>query len=188
MTTKSKRPPLLAIWVALVVYALDLLTKTWAVHALQGRDPVRVVGDFVTLTLVRNPGAAFSFGTGSTWVITILVLVIVAVVCWQIPKAGSRSWAVALGLILGGGLGNLTDRFFRSPGPGRGHVVDFVDVGSWPVFNVADMAVVCGGALIALLVIRDGRAEPSQPKPEDPAGPTGPAEPANPPKGASDAL
>lgn len=141
------------IVIAVLVYAADLVTKTVAVHLLDPSDPVEVIGDFATLHLVRNSGAAFSMATGYTWVLTLIAVIVVAVIIRFSRRLRSAGWAVGLGLVLGGALGNLTDRFFREPGPLRGHVVDFISVGSWPVFNVADSAVVCGAILLVVLTL-----------------------------------
>jgi len=138
---------------ALAAYLLDLLTKTLAVAYLDPADPVQIIGDTVTLTLIRNSGAAFSMATGYTWILTFVALAVVAVIIRYSRRLGSLGWVIGLGLVLGGALGNLTDRIFREPGPLRGHVVDFVSVGWWPVFNVADSAVVCGAVLLVVLTL-----------------------------------
>jgi signal peptidase II len=142
--------------VAFAVLVLDVVTKVVAVASLEDREPVRLLGGSVYLVLVRNPGAAFSMATGMTWLLT-LVAVGVVIVLLRIGRTlQSTAWAIGLGLVLGGALGNLIDRFLRSPGPMRGHVVDFLSVfapdGSvWPVFNVADSGVVCGAILLVVL-------------------------------------
>ena len=132
---------------AAVVLALDVVTKVLAVKLLRPGVPVSIIGDTVTWTLVRNSGAAFSMATGYTWVLTLVATGVVVGIMWMGRRLVSPWWAVGLGMILGGALGNLVDRFFRSPGPLRGHVVDFLSIGWWPVFNVADPAVV-GGAIL----------------------------------------
>lgn len=137
----------LLLVVAGVVLALDVVTKVLAVKFLVPGQPVSIIGDTVTWTLVRNSGAAFSMATGYTWVLTLVALGVVIGIIWMGRRLVSPWWAVGLGMILGGALGNLVDRMFRSPGPMRGHVVDFFSVGWWPVFNVADPAVV-GGAIL----------------------------------------
>lgn len=139
--------------VAVVIYLADLLTKTLAVAYLTPGDPVSIIGDVVTLRLIRNSGAAFSMATGYTWILTIIAVIVVAVIIRFSAKLASPGWAIGLGLVLGGALGNLTDRFFREPGVLRGHVVDFVSVGWWPIFNVADSAVVCGAVLLVVLTL-----------------------------------
>ncbi len=137
----------LLVTVALLVLILDVVTKVLAVKFLKPGEPVSIIGDTVTWTLVRNSGAAFSMATGYTWVLTLVALAVVAGIIWMGRRLVSTWWAVGLGMILGGALGNLIDRIFRSPGPLRGHVVDFLSIGWWPVFNVADPAVV-GGAIL----------------------------------------
>jgi len=141
-----RRLPLL-LSVASAVLILDVVTKILAVKYLTPGVPVSIIGDTVTWTLVRNSGAAFSMATGYTWVLTLVAVGVVVGIMWMGRRLVSPWWAVGLGMILGGALGNLVDRFFRSPGPLRGHVVDFFSVGWWPVFNVADPAVV-GGAIL----------------------------------------
>ena len=144
--------------IAVLVLAADLVTKVVAVAQLEGREPVQLLGGLVYLQLVRNPGAAFSLATGYTWVLTIVAAAVVVVIIRVARRLRSTGWAVALGLVLGGALGNLTDRIFRAPGPLQGHVVDFVSVFApdgrvWPVFNVADSSIVSGGVLLVLLAL-----------------------------------
>src|ERR1700756_5071633 len=127
----------LLLSVAAVVLTLDIVTKVIAVKLLPPGQPVSIIGDTVTWTLVRNSGAAFSMATGYTWVLTLIATGVVVGIFWMGRRLVSPWWAVGLGLILGGATGNLVDRFFRAPGPLRGHVVDFLSVGWWPVFNVA---------------------------------------------------
>lgn len=141
----------LLLSVAGVVLALDVITKVLAVKLLTPGQPVSIIGDTVTWTLVRNSGAAFSMATGYTWVLTLVATGVVVGIFWMGRRLVSPWWAVGLGMILGGALGNLMDRFFRSPGPLRGHVVDFLSIGWWPVFNVADPAVVGGAILLVVL-------------------------------------
>lgn len=161
---------------AVVVFALDLVTKIIAVSALEGREPVRILGGAVYLQLLRNPGAAFSMATGMTWVLAIVAIAVVVAIVWLSRRLRSTGWAIGLGLVLAGALGNLVDRIFRAPGPLQGHVIDFVSVFApngdvWPVFNVADSGIVIGGVLIVLLTLLgreyDGtrpreKAEPTQ--------------------------
>jgi signal peptidase II len=143
----------LLLTVAAVILVLDLVTKVLAVKLLTPGMPVSIIGDTVTWTLVRNSGAAFSMATGYTWVLTLVAMGVVVGIIWMGRRLVSPWWAVGLGMILGGALGNLVDRFFRSPGPLRGHVVDFLSIGWWPVFNVADPAVVGGAILLVGLSI-----------------------------------
>jgi signal peptidase II len=136
------------IVIAFFILAFDLVTKIAVVHFIAPGRPVEIIGDVVTLRLVRNPGAAFSMATGMTWLLTIVAICVVIAVIRIGRTLRSPWWAIGLGLVLGGALGNLIDRFFRSPGPLQGHVVDFVSVGWWPVFNVADSSIVCGAILL----------------------------------------
>lgn len=144
--------------VAVTVFVLDLVTKVLAVGALEGREPVRVLGGLAYLQLLRNPGAAFSMATGMTWVLALVAFAVVLAIIWLSRKLRSIGWAIGLGLVLAGALGNLVDRLFRAPGVLQGHVIDFISVFApngeiWPVFNVADSAIVVGGALIVLLTV-----------------------------------
>ncbi|WP_280229782.1 signal peptidase II [Nocardia cyriacigeorgica] len=150
------RPPQrlrLLLVIAAVLFALDLLTKVLVVATLTPGEPVYLIGDVVRLSLVRNPGAAFSMATGMTWLLTLVAAAVVIGVIRIGRTLRSLWWAVGLGMVLGGALGNLVDRLFRSPGPLQGHVVDFVAVGWWPVFNVADSAIVCGAILLVVLTV-----------------------------------
>jgi signal peptidase II len=144
--------------IAVLVLAADVVTKVIAVAQLGGREPVELLGGLVYLQLVRNPGAAFSLATGYTWVLTLVAIGVVVVIIRVARRLRSTGWAVALGLVLGGALGNLADRIFRSPGPLQGHVVDMVSLFApdgrvWPVFNVADSSIVSGGVLLVLLAL-----------------------------------
>jgi signal peptidase II len=134
--------------VAAVILGVDIVTKVLAVRMLTPGQPVSIIGDTVTWTLVRNSGAAFSMATGYTWILTLIATAVVIGIVWMGRRLLSPWWAIGLGMILGGALGNLVDRFFRWPGPLQGHVVDFLSVGWWPVFNVADASVVGGAALL----------------------------------------
>ncbi|ALG15515.1 signal peptidase II [Kibdelosporangium phytohabitans] len=163
MSTESEpeetRPPRKAAFLlgtAVVFFALDLVTKVVALARLEGKEPVRALGGLVYLQIVRNPGAAFSIATGMTWVLALVAIGVVVAIIWILPKLRSGGWAIGLGLVLAGALGNLVDRFFRAPGPLRGHVVDFLSLfapngEAWPVFNVADSSIVVGGILIVVL-------------------------------------
>ncbi|WP_374230275.1 signal peptidase II [Rhodococcus sp. ARC_M12] len=141
----------LLIVIAAVILVFDLVTKIVVVHYVKPGNPIEVFGDVVTLRLVRNPGAAFSMATGMTWLLTVVAVAVVIGVIKIGRTLRSPWWALGLGLVLGGALGNLIDRFFRAPGPFQGHVVDFVSVGWWPVFNVADSSIVCGAILLVVL-------------------------------------
>ena len=138
----------LLVTVASVILAVDVVTKVLAVRLLTPGQPVAIIDETVTWTLVRNSGAAFSMATGYTWILTLIATAVVIGIVWMGRRLVSLWWAVGLGMILGGALGNLVDRFLRWPGPLRGHVVDILSIGWWPVFNVADASVVGGAALL----------------------------------------
>jgi signal peptidase II len=140
--------------VAVVAYLLDLLTKTLALRRLEQGTPVEVLGDWFRLTLVFNPGAAFSLGTSATVFLSLFAIVAAGAVLFVARSVGDLLWAVGLGLLLGGILGNLTDRVFRDPGPLRGHVVDMFQVPNWPVFNIADMCINVAAAIIVVQAFR----------------------------------
>jgi signal peptidase II len=140
--------------VAAAVLALDVLTKVLVVAELEGRRTLELLGGQLLIRVSRNSGAAFSFAEGATLVFTTVAVVVVVVIVRVARRLHSRGWAVSLGLLLGGASGNLVDRLLRSPGPGRGAVVDFLDFQVWPSFNVADSAIVTGGLLAVLLSLR----------------------------------
>ncbi len=146
----------------MLVLAADQLAKYLALENLPYQEPVEVLGDFLSFYLTRNPGAAFSLGEEVTWIFTIALAVVAVVIGWLAARrVRSRLWAVTLGLLLGGVLGNLTDRLFREPGFGVGHVIDFINTpwmwffpGMSPaIYNIADIFIVCDMIAIALLVL-----------------------------------
>lgn len=152
----------LVFWgVALAAYAVDVSTKQLALHHVAPGERIRLLGEVLQLTLVRNPGAAFSTGTRFTFLFSALAIAAVVFVLWLSRRVEHRGWALAFGLLLAGVAGNLTDRLFRDPGPLRGHVVDFLALPHWPVFNVADMCIDAAAGLMILLSFRgialDGR-------------------------------
>jgi signal peptidase II len=165
----------LLLAIAVGVLVLDIVTKITVVATLS-RRPVVLLGGFLTLRVSRNPGAAFSIGTSLSLVYTAIAVGVIVVILRTARRIRSLSWAITLGLLLGGATGNLADRLFRYPGPLRGWVVDWIQVPHWPVFNLADSAITCGGVLAVLLALRgigiDGsrigsRAKPAQ---DGPAG------------------
>jgi signal peptidase II len=153
--TTSQRPSTqliaLLVGVAVICYGLDQATKAWASSALDPAQPKQLVGNLLQLRLTHNPGAAFSIATNATWVLTIVAAAVIVATIFFARRLRSKPWACALGLLIGGALGNLTDRFVRPPGGGKGHVVDFLELPHWPIFNVADCCVVSAACLIALL-------------------------------------
>ena len=151
-TPRARRTTALLLGVAAVVVLLDLATKVWIVHEWPF-DPIELFGGWITITHVRNPGAAFSIGTGTTWIFTAVAAVVVVVILRTARRLRSMAWAICLGGLLGGALGNLIDRVFRSPGPFRGYVVDWIEWPNFPVFNLADSAIVCSVIGIVLLTL-----------------------------------
>jgi signal peptidase II len=149
----------LLLAVAAGIFGADLVTKTIVVATLSDRAPVRLLGGLLTLRVLRNSGAAFSIGTSMTAVFTLIAVVVIVSILRTARRLRSLAWAVTLGLLLGGATGNLGDRLFRSPGPLRGHVVDWIELPHWPVFNVADSAIVCGGILAVLIAARGIRLD-----------------------------
>ena len=146
---------------AIVVVALDQITKAIALAALDDGESVRAIDGILHWTLQRNPGAAFGIFRRAPALFTVLAIVIAAAIVVAAPRVRDRLNGVALGLVLGGALGNLGDRLFRPPGPFRGRVVDFIDFRVWPTFNLADVAVVVGATMLALASLREGRARPA---------------------------
>ncbi len=140
--------------VAAVGYLADLVSKVLAVAHLTPGEQVRVVGDLLTFDIARNPGAAFSTGTSYTLLLTFIAIGATVAVLWVSRRLGSAGWAVGLGFLLAGVLGNLTDRVFREPGVLRGHVVDFIRLPHWPVFNVADICINIAAVFIIVQALR----------------------------------
>jgi len=140
---------------AAIVLAADQFVKYLTTENLPYQEPVPVLGEFLQLYYVRNPGAAFSLGSEVTWIFTIALAVVAAVIVWKAFGLKSRLWAVVLGCLLGGVLGNLGDRLFRDPGFPVGHVVDMISM-PWmmpAIFNIADVFIVTGMISVALLVV-----------------------------------
>ena len=140
--------------IALAVLLLDLITKVWVVAELEGRRSIELLGGELYLRVSRNTGAAFSFAEGATVLFTLVAIIVIVAILRVSTRLRSVGWALSLGLLLGGASGNLVDRLLRSPGVGRGEVVDFIDFQVWPSFNVADSAIVTGGLLAVLLSVR----------------------------------
>jgi signal peptidase II len=157
-----RRPVVFAV--AAAILSADQATKFWAESDLTGHAPIPLIGDFLGLRLLYNSGAAFSVGSGSTWVLTLLAAGAVIALVRLATRVRSLGWAIGVGLLLGGASTHLLDRLVRSPGFGRGHVVDFIDYNGWFVGNVADIALVAGAGLLVLQSILgrelDGRPDP----------------------------
>ncbi|CAB4778940.1 unannotated protein [freshwater metagenome] len=141
--------------IAWAIWLLDFATKSWALNSLDSRNPVKLIGNLLQLTLLKNSGAAFSMAQGATIVFTLFAISVVAAIGYFAPKITSMGWSVVLGLALGGILGNLTDRIFRSPGFFTGHVIDWIQLPHWPVFNLADSAIVVAASIAVILSIRN---------------------------------
>ena len=159
LTLRRKYP----IWgsvllVAALVWATDFVTKNWAINYLAGKEPHKIIGNFLRLTFTKNSGAAFSFATGGTILLaTFAILVILAIGYWA-PRITSRRWGIVLGLVLGGTLGNLSDRILRAnvgTGAMKGQVIDWIELPHWPVFNLADSSIVIAAAIASYLSIRN---------------------------------
>jgi signal peptidase II len=150
---------------AVVAVGLDQLVKELSTNNLTEGEPVRILGGLIYLSLLRNSGAAFSLGSGYTWVFPLITLAVIGWIIWMGRRLRSVPWAISLGLVLGGALGNLGDRLFRAPGPFQGHVVDMISLFApyaekFAVFNIADSCLSVGVALAVLLELtgrqRDG--------------------------------
>ncbi|WP_339128862.1 signal peptidase II [Streptomyces sp. f51] len=151
---RGKRRIAVLFTVAVLAYALDLVSKMIVVAKLEHHDSIDILGDWLKFEAIRNAGAAFGFGQAFTVIFTVIAAAVIVVIARLARKLYSLPWAIALGLLLGGALGNLTDRVFRSPGVFEGAVVDFIAPNHFAVFNLADSAIVCGGILIVLLSFR----------------------------------
>lgn len=178
----SVRALLLLAVLAVGVYGLDQLAKTLVVANLHENQVVILLGPVLQLHYVTNSGAAFSFANGYTWIFSIVAVGVIVAIIWFARRIRSLGWATMFGLVLGGALGNLSDRLFRPPGFGVGHVVDFISIGLFPaIFNVADIAITTSMALFILLSLRgtglDGsRAVIRKPARATPADPGADAE------------
>ena len=140
--------------VALAAWVFDQLTKIWVVATMTEGQVTDVLPPLLRWHFIRNPGAAFSIGTDYTWIFTIIMVVVSGFLIYLMFRLRSAAWSVALGLVLGGAVGNLTDRLFREPSFGQGHVVDFIAFPNFAIFNIADSCVVSGVILVCLLTLR----------------------------------
>ena len=144
---------------ALGVLVVDQLVKAWVVADIKprlesGEGPIVLLGGLVKFTYLENTGAAFSMGSGYTWIFSTVAVIVAIVIVRTSRRLGSTAWAVALGGLLGGLLGNLTDRLTRPPSPGMGYVVDFISLPNFAVFNIADMFITGSAVLMVLLALR----------------------------------
>jgi signal peptidase II len=148
---------------AVVILVVDQLTKNWAVASLPELDPQPFLGEFLQFTLLYNSGAAWGMGAEITPVVTCLqIAIVIGVIVFAVRSVRSPWYALALGLIMGGALGNIHDRLLRAPGPFHGAVVDFLELPNWPVFNIADMGVVGGAILVIALGLFGLDADPGR--------------------------
>lgn len=181
MDARRSRAALTLFVTALVAYGVDRITKIWAESTLLPGGPIDLVPGVLTLRFTTNSGGAFSIGQRAPWFFVGVTGVVVLIILATSLRHTSRIVGAALGLVLGGAIGNLTDRAIRGPGL-RGRVVDFVDFHVWPVFNLADSAIVIGAILLALTGLRErpgeGRGQgeeregPGTEQPESTAAPT----------------
>ena len=156
---RRTRSLVVLVCVTAVIVALDQITKHWVVatirpRMLSGEGPFVLLGGLIKCTYAENTGAAFSMGTGYTWIFSLIAVAVVVVIIRSARRLGSVAWAVALAGMLGGSLGNLIDRMTRLPGPGRGYVVDFIQLPHYAIFNIADSCIVGAGVLMVILALR----------------------------------
>jgi signal peptidase II len=150
----NKRCAVVLAGTAALGIGVDQATKALMVATRSGRPPVRLLGQVLTIYVSRNPGAAFSFAPAATLLFTGLAVAIAVLIVTRVSRLRSTGWAVALGLLLAGAIGNLCDRLLRAPGIGRGAVVDFIDLQHFAIFNVADSCLTCGAVLAVWLSLR----------------------------------
>ena len=143
------------IWLtAWTIWLFDYATKTWALSNFSS-DPQPVVGTLLQFTLLKNSGAAFSLAGGFTIIFSLLAVAVIATIVRYAARITSRGWLTCAGLLLGGVLGNLTDRIFREPGFFLGHVIDWIQIPNWPVFNIADIAISTAALLAFIQTMRN---------------------------------
>ena len=142
------------IWLtAWTIWLFDYATKTWALSNFSS-DPQPVIGTLLQFTLLKNSGAAFSLASGFTLIFSLLAVAVIATIVRYAARITSRGWLTCAGLLLGGVLGNLTDRIFREPGFFLGHVIDWIQIPNWPVFNIADIAISTAALLAFIQTMR----------------------------------
>lgn len=143
------------IWLtAVTIWLFDFATKTWALSNFSS-DPQPVIGTLLQFTLLKNSGAAFSFASGFTLIFSLLAIAVVATIIRFAGRITSGGWLTCAGLLLGGVLGNLTDRAFREPGFFLGHVIDWIQIPNWPIFNIADIAISSAAFLAFIQTMRN---------------------------------
>ena len=152
--TRVWRLRALCLAIAAAGLGLDLWAKSVALAHLDPTRPIPLLGGLVTLQLIRNPGAAFSMGESFTVVISLVgIAALIGVLVWFVPRIRHTGWAVAIGLLLAGIMGNLFDRLFREPGPLRGHVIDYIQLPYFAIFNVADICITAAAVMIVWLTV-----------------------------------
>ena len=155
MRPQSKSGKTRTIWlIAFTIWLFDFATKTWALSTFSS-DPQPVIGTLLQFTLLKNSGAAFSFASGFTLIFSLLAIAVVATIIRFAGRITSRGWLTCAGLLLGGVLGNLTDRAFREPGFFLGHVIDWIQIPNWPIFNIADIAISSAAFLAFIQTMRN---------------------------------
>lgn len=148
-------PPRYIFALAWALFIIDFFTKSWAISYLSQREPLPILGSLLRLTFVKNSGAAFGIATGATVLLSLFACAVGLTIVRYAAMVNSRGWMVVMGLVLGGVMGNLTDRIFRSPGFLRGHVIDWIEIPHWPVFNIADSAIFIATAIAIVLTFRN---------------------------------
>ena len=156
MPSRAPNRNAVCLAVLLLAVAADQITKWWARSALADGRSIALVGRFLRLELVRNPGAAFSVGSGRTWMFTVLAVVILGAMAWLYRRSADTATRASIALLAGGAVGNLIDRLFQPPSFGQGHVIDFIGYGDWFVGNVADIWIVVAAAALVLSLAREG--------------------------------
>lgn len=148
-------PPRFIFSLAWAIFIVDFLTKSWAISYLSQREPINLIGSVLKLTFVKNSGAAFGIASGATIILSLFAIAVGATIVRYAAMVNSRGWIIVMGLVLGGVMGNLTDRIFRSPGFLRGHVIDWIELPKWPVFNIADSAIFIATGIAIVLTMRN---------------------------------
>lgn len=144
--------------VAAIIWASDYVTKNWALNYLNGRPPRKIIGNILQLTFTQNSGAAFSFATGGAILLAVFAILAILLIAYWAPRLTSRGWGLVLGLVLGGTLGNLSDRILRaniSTGALKGEVIDWIELPHWPIFNLADSSIVVAAVIASYLSLRN---------------------------------
>lgn len=164
---KSRRRILL---LASSILVIDQLSKSWAVSYLERRDPIELFGGLLKLNHTTNSGAAFNIGANLTIFLTVFAMIVTTMLIIFARRVVEPRWTIGFGVLLGGVIGNLSDRIFREPRALHGHVIDFIQLPNWPIFNIADIAITTSGFFIAFLLFKD--VQPFARFTDDAAAPT----------------